>query len=419
MRGALCGGLLWLSLGLGSAAAATLTIPDSELEPLRWTDLAAWGEDDHKTAFATFRAGCKAVVRSRRPAPAGQALKKICGRALVAGRLGDRPAREFFERHFVPVRVSKLGDAQGFLTGYYEPVVEGSRTASAEYAVPMHKRPRDLVAIGQRAKTGGFPNSGPVGRRVGKDKYVPYHDRAEIEDGALSGKKLEICYLKDPIEAFFVHIQGSARVRLKEGGTLRLNYDAHNGHTYTPVGRILIERNIVPREEMSMERIRQFMLTNPEEGRDLRRRNRSYVFFRDAKLSEHHEALGAQGLPLTAGRSIAVDKKLHTYGIPFWIEAELPLAAENVMTPFRRLMIAQDTGSAIVGPARGDLYFGAGREAGLTAGRIRHPGRFVMLVPRPLDPAAAARRMPLPRPKPNPDVLREEPKPAAAPGSRT
>ena len=206
----------------------------------------------------------------------------------------------------------------------------------------------------------GLPNKGQVFRKIGRRKLVPYYDRAEIEDGAIAGRGLEICWLKDQTDLLFTQIQGSARVLLEDGSTVRINYDAHNGYPYTAVGRILIERNIIPRDQMSMQKIREWMEQNPDGAKELRRQNRSYVFFREVQLSDKDEAVGAQGVPLTPGRSIAVDKALHVYGTPFFIEGELPIESAQSKTPFRRLMIAQDTGSAIVGPARADLYFGAG-----------------------------------------------------------
>ena len=229
---------------------------------------------------------------------------------------------------------------------------------------------------------------------------MPYYDRGEIEDGALDGRHLEICWLRSATDALFIQIEGSARIRLEDGTLLRINYDAHNGYPYVPVGRVLIDRNLVPREEMSMQRIRDWMQDNPDEAKDVRRQNRSTVFFRIVGLDDDTEALGAQGIPLSAGRSIAVDKALHVYGTPFFIEADLPPASGPDIARFRRTMIAQDTGSAIVGPARADLYFGAGDAAGQIAGRIRQPGRFAMLVPRELDFVAAAASVPLPPQRP-------------------
>ncbi len=196
-----------------------------------------------------------------------------------------------------------------------------------------------------------------------------------------------------------IQIQGSARVRLEDGTLLRLNYNGHNGHNYTAVGRILIERNLIPREEMSMDRIKRWMLANPDQAREVRGTNKSFVFFRITGLNNEDEPVGAQGVHLSPGRSIAVDKT-HVYGTPFFIESDLPIDNPRPATKFRRLMVAQDTGSAIIGPARADLYWGAGDDAGKVAGRIRHQGRFVMLMPRALDMVEAGRKMPLPRAKP-------------------
>jgi membrane-bound lytic murein transglycosylase A len=188
-------------------------------------------------------------------------------------------------------------------------------------------------------------------------------------------------------------------VRLEDGTVLRLNYNGHNGHNYTAVGRILIERNLIPREEMSMDRIKRWMLANPDQAREVRGTNKSFVFFRITGLNNEDEPVGAQGVHLVPGRSIAVDKT-HVYGTPFFIESDLPIDNPRPATKFRRLMVAQDTGSAIIGPARADLYWGAGDAAGKIAGRIRQQGRFVMLMPRALDMVEAGRKMPLPRAKP-------------------
>ena len=397
------------------AASGMLNIPEAQLEPLTWATLEGWAEEDHAAAFAAFQTSCAAIVRSARyrkkarkarklrqidKRPMRAALEAVCGRAVALESADAATAKAFFEANFRPVWISKLGEEEGFITGYYEPVVEGSRFPSYEYDVPLYARPSNLIARGRHAKSAGFPNKGPVGRRVGRKKIVPYYERAQIEEGVLAGRGLEICWLKDPVDAFFLQIQGSARVKLDTGKTLRLNYSAHNGHPYTPVGRILIDRGEVPKDEMSMERIRQWMESNPDKAEELRHQNKSYVFMRETELTEHAEPIGAQGVHLTPQRSIAVDKKLHVYGTPFFINAALPIAGEAADTPFRRTVVAQDTGSAIVGPARADIYYGAGIEAGLIAGRFRHPGKFAMFVPAELDPAAAGSKMPMPRPRP-------------------
>jgi membrane-bound lytic murein transglycosylase A len=377
---------------------------DTRFEPVAWDAIDGWAADDHAAAFATFLASCRPLVASAKTSrdtrPVYPALVEICRKARAGSAPSGETARKFFEENFRAVRVSKLDDPNGFLTGYYEPVVDGSRTLTDEFKVPLYSRPRDIVHMGRKRKAESFPNTGRVVRRISRGKYVPYFDRAQIEDGALATRNLEIAYLRDANDLLFIQIQGSARVRLTDGSLLRVNYDAHNGQPYTPVGRILIERGIIAREDMSMDRIRKWMAENPDGGKELRRLNKSYVFFRDTGLAPNEEARGAQGVPLTANRSIAVDRVLHVYGTPFFVEAELPIATETSSTKFRRLMIAQDTGSAIVGPARADIYFGSGEEAGRIAGRIKNTGRFVMLMPRVLDPLEAAKAMPLPVARP-------------------
>lgn len=393
--------ILGVSAAHAQPAPNPLRLPDTALEPITFTDLDGWAADDHAQAFATFRASCAPLVRSRAPdeRPLAAALAQVCRRAVALTHVDEAKAREFFETNFRPLRISRLGDTQGFVTGYYEPIVDGSRFPTREFTVPLYHRPPDLVAPGER-KGESFPNRGPAFRRTQDDKLVPYYDRGEIEDGALDGRHLEICWLKDPFTALTIQIQGSARVRLEDGLIMRVNYAAHNGFPYTPIGRVLIERNLVPREEMSLDRIRKWMSDNPDQAKALRGKNQGYVFFRVTGLADEGEPAGGEGVRLTPGRSIAVDRPLHAYGTPFFIEADLPIDGAAAKTPWRRLTIAQDTGSAMVGPARADIYFGAGDDAGRIAGRVRQPARFAMLVPKAVDPVEAGAQMPLPRPKP-------------------
>jgi membrane-bound lytic murein transglycosylase A len=402
IRGPGLAAALMLTAGAAFAEPAPFRLPDTALEPIAFADLDGWAADDHAKAFATFRTSCAPLVRMRAAPddrPVHTALVEVCRRAMALAQADEAKARAFFETNFRPLRIARLGEAQGFVTGYYEPIVDGSRFPTREFSVPVYRRPDDLVAPGEH-KGEAFPNRGPAFRRTPDGKMVPYYDRGEIEDGALDGRHLEICWLRDPIAAFNIQIQGSARVRLEDGLIMRLNYAAHNGRPYTPVGRILIERNLVPRDEMSMERIRQWMRDNPDETKELRRKNQAFVFFRITGLADESEPAGGEGVRLTPGRSIAVDRPIHAYGTPFFIEADLPIDSAAPKTPFRRLTIAQDTGSAIVGPARADIYFGAGDDAGRIAGRVRQSARFAMLIPRALDPAEVGAHMPMPRPKP-------------------
>jgi membrane-bound lytic murein transglycosylase A len=407
----------WMGLPAAALAQAGLAqdggpivFPDTQYEPLEWADLDGWAGDDHAAAFAAFLESCRTLQnrhrQSRELTAIPAALKDICDDARAAIPLDEDGARGFFEDHFRPIRINKLGDTDGFLTGYYEPIIAGSRVPTGQFTAPLYRRPSNLVVAGRRKLGDAFPSKGVfVGRRVGRRKIVPYYDRGQIEDGALDGWHLEICYLHDQVDVLFAQIQGSARIRLEDGTILRVNYDSHNGWPYTPVGRVLVDQKLMNKDQVSMQSIRDWMEANPEQAKQVRRQNRSYVFFRITDLATEDEAVGGQGVPLMPGRSIAVDRALHAYGTPFFIQAELPIASGKAGTKFDRLMIAQDTGSAIVGPARADIYFGAGDEAARIAGRIKNPGSFVMLLPRQLDPVAAGSDMPLPPTRPDPFSL--------------
>jgi peptidoglycan lytic transglycosylase A len=375
---------LTLALMVMSPALARevpMKLKRAHVELLSFPDLKGWARDDHAAAYGAFLKSCDAILngtkamRAARPMYGG--LYKVCERAHALGPLKDGQARTFFETHFRPYRIAPPGETQGFFTGYYETEVEGSRVKTADFTFPFYKNPGASLASA--------------------------YDRARIEDGALAGKGLEICWAKNPVDVFFAQIQGSTRVKLQDGSLLRLNYIAHNGMPYTPVGRYLIDKGYISKEEMSMDRIRQWMDANPEEAKRLRRTNRSYVFFQETDLGERTAIEGAQGVNLTPLRSLAVDKSIHVYGTPIWIDAELPLRTETPDTPLRKLMIAQDTGSAIVGPARADIFFGAGEELGHVAGRIKQHGQFVMLVPRTVmltGEDSGAPEIPLPQPRP-------------------
>ncbi len=387
-----------------------LQFPESQYAPLTWSAVTGWADDDPLPAFKTFRTSCRPIAAQKGPLADSKALGTSLREPCIAARAEDisesAKAREFFERNFIPLQISRVGEDAGFVTGYYEPVVDGSRVQTDVYNVPVYRRPSNLFVRGYSQANASMPNKGQVFRKIGRRKLVPYYDRAQIEDGAIAGRGLEVVWLKSQTDLLFIQIQGSARIHLEDGSMVRINYDAHNGYPYTPVGRVLIERNIVPKDQMSMQKIREYMEQSPDAAKELRRQNRSYVFFREVKLAADDEAVGAQGVPLTAGRSIAVDRSLHVYGTPFFIEGNLPIETDVSNTPFRRLMIAQDTGSAIIGPARADIYFGAGADAGRVAGRLKNPARFVMLLPKSLDPAERGKTMPLPADRPSATIAK-------------
>ena len=361
MVAGLVGAILYVTAGAASAEGP-LKLAGSQLEPVKWSELAGWTADDHLAAFAAYQASCQALrtqALRKRTDDRGQisgALWNVCRIAMGLRPQDSNTARAFFEQNFQPVRIARLGEVEGLLTGYFEPVVAGSRFPNPEFPVPLYRRPRDLVAAGYKPGSTAFPNKGvQIGRRDENNQLVPYYDRGAIEAGALDGQKLEICWLKDPLDLLAIQLEGSARVILEDGTPLRISYDSHNGYRYSSIERVLIERNLMSRKEMSTQRMRDWMAAHPAEAANVRATNRSYMFFRVTGLSNEDEPVGAQGVPLTPGRSIAVDR-VHEYGTPFFIEANLPIESVKPASPFRRLMIAQDTGSAIVGPARADLY---------------------------------------------------------------
>jgi membrane-bound lytic murein transglycosylase A len=384
VRRALAGAVLLAGLSMLELKAEP--VGDARLEPVPFANLAGWREDDHAAAFRVFRRSCKAITEADpalRPALApSQDLRSVCEAALaLADDVAPAEARRFFEAHFEPLHI-RPPSGQGFLTGYFEPEYAGSLTRTAEFQAPLLARPDDLVTVAQGKTLPGL-NAGLQAARRTAAGFEPYPDRAAIEDGVLGERTKPIAFVRDAVEVFIIQVQGSARIRLADGGIVRIAYAGRNGRPYTSIGRILVETGQVPLDEMRLERLMAWLRSNPEKGREIMRQNRSYVFFRLAdELDVSDGPIGGAGIPLTAGRSLAVDRSLWSYGLPFWLEGELPLA-DGGSEPLRGLMIAQDTGTAIVGPARGDFFFGSGAEAGTRAGLLRHQTRFVVLSPKP------------------------------------
>ena len=355
---------------------------DFSLEPLAFEALPGFDEDDLLGAFGVLAKSARAVVdgvaslRSARPASEG--LARAARAALAVPATDTETARRFLKAHFRPYRVRPAAGS-GFLTGYYEPWVRGSAEAAPDFTAPILGRPADLVTLAPGAAP--FDAAATGARRLVDGTLVPYPDRAAIEAEASS----PLLWLADPVEVFLIQVQGSARVELTDGRRVRLVYDGRNGLPYTSIGRLLIESGEIAETEMSLARLKSWLRAHDVapggRARELMRRNRSYVFFRIEQGFDPEEGpIGGAGVPLTPLRSIAVDRSIWSYGTPFWIDARLPWRDE-APTPFRRLMIAADTGSAILGPARADIFFGGGEAAGARAGAIRHPGDFVVFAP--------------------------------------
>jgi membrane-bound lytic murein transglycosylase len=312
-------------------------------------------------------ASLTAVEAASRSYRAGQlgispdALGKSFG-AVLAERPGD--ARAFFERHFRPFQVEAGQTGRGFVTGYYEPTVAARREPSAEFSVPLYARPDDLVKVDEDNRPAHLDPAFAFARRTSAG-LEEYFDRRAIERGALGGRGLEIAWLADKVDAFFIHVQGAARLRFPDGDEKRVTYAAKTGHPFTGPGGVLAELGEIAREAVTMQSIRAWFRANPHRIDEILHRNRSFIFFREAPVAD--ETLGpvaAAKVPLTPARSLAVDRLLHTFGTPIHVSAE---SLSFGGTPFRRLMVAQDTGSAIVGPARGDIFVGSGDAAGVVS----------------------------------------------------
>ena len=355
-----------------------------------FADLPGWGDDEHLAAFAAFRRSAFHVLT--KPYRSGSlgvdfdAFAEAYAEARFVSLANRSQARAFFERHFIPVHIRAEHGGAGLVTGFYEPEVEASPIRTDRFSVPLLSRPVDLVDIDDANRPRGMDPYLAFARQT-PDGPVEYPDRGEIERGALDGKGLEIAWLAEKVDAFFIHVQGAARLAMTDGRLRRVTYAAKSGQRFTGPGKILSEIGEIPLEKVTMQSIRAWFKAHPDRIDEILWQNRSYIFFREADVED--AALGpiaAAKVPLTPGRSIAVDRLLHTFGTPFHIDA--PSLTAFDAKPFRRLMIAQDTGSAITGPARGDLFAGSGDAAGEIAGVVRHAADFYALIPRALVPDA-------------------------------
>ncbi|MDV7141287.1 murein transglycosylase A [Tropicimonas sp. TH_r6] len=318
-------------------AAASPAVAEADLQLLSFDQLDGWAADDHSAALKAFLKTCDI--------PKDPEWRGLC---RVAREKGG--GRSFFELFFRPVLIQ--GEEPALFTGYFEPELRGSLSRTPRYRFPLYARPEDV----------------PPGQ--------PWASRAQIEEqGLLEGRGLEIAWVEDPVDLFFLQIQGSGRITLPSGQVLRVGYGGHNGHDYRSIGQEMIRRGIYEAHQVSAQVIKNWVRRNPIDGLALLRHNPSYVFFRKVKGNDPKEGpIGAMNRPVTAGRTVAVDPAYTPLGAPVWIE-------KDGADPIHRLMIAQDTGSAIKGAQRADIFFGSGSTAGLDAGKIRDPGRMIVLMP--------------------------------------
>lgn len=370
-------GCLLLLVAL-SACSVTLTpAPETAetgeesptLQPVGWGEVDGWRGDDPREALQTFVRSCRVLARKT-------AWSAACADAELVDPDDRASVRLFFEDHFIPYRVQNPdGTATGTVTGYYVPELAGSRERSPEYPYPLYAVPDDLLVVDLGDVYPELKDYRLRGRLEG-NRVVPYFSRAEIDSGRAEIDGEVLFWVRNPIDLFFLHIQGSGRIRLEDGTVVTVNYGNQNGHPYRSIGRELIARGEMTLENMSLQAIKAWARANPSKVRDILDHNPSYIFFRELP-GDPLSPPGSLGVPLTAGRSLAVDRRAIPLGAPVFLSTTWP----NSDRPLKRLMVAQDTGGAIKGAVRGDFFWGFGRDAGALAGRMKQDGAMWVLLP--------------------------------------
>ncbi len=353
---------------------ATPEIPRGRLERTTFSALPGWGNDDVTLALDAFLQGCPTL--NSQPVWA-----KVC---ITGAKLKSRSVASvtrFFEAEFEPFHAINADESDtGVVTGYYEPLLRGSRMRTAEFRYPIYASPQDLITVDLADVYPDLKNRRLRGRLVG-NKLVPYLDRGNIETDQPPLQGLEIAWVDDPIESFFLQIQGSGQIQLPDGSRIRVGYANQNGHPFRSLGGLLIRRGEIKLERASMQGIKEWARRNPQKVQQFMNGNPSYVFFKELP-NDLTGPIGTLGAPLTAERSIAVDQRVIPMGVPVYLATTFP-ATER---PLNRLMVAQDTGGAINGAVRADFYWGFGDAAGSQAGRMKQQGRMWVLLPRGYDP---------------------------------
>jgi membrane-bound lytic murein transglycosylase A len=350
-----------------------------KLQPASWIDIPDWGREVLGPSLEAFSRSCAVLEKQ-------DAWIAVCAGAQTLLAAPEREIASFFELNFDPYQVINADDSDsGMVTGYYEPLLHGSHTRSKRYRYPLYAVPQDLLVIDLTSAYPDLKGRRLRGRLVEGNRVVPYFARGEIDQDPPPLKGLEIAWVDDAVDAFFLHIQGSGQVEFENGERLRVGYAEQNGHPFKSLGALLIRRGELPPERASMQGIKDWARTHPRKVQEFMNANPSYVFFR-VLPSDLPGPIGALGVPLTAERSIAVDPRVIPLGVPVYLATTWPNTAE----PLNRLMVAQDTGGAIAGGVRADFFWGFGDPAGSQAGKMRQAGRMWVLLPKGYTPPAPA-----------------------------
>ncbi len=362
-----------LVLALLSACAEKLEIPEKlELSPLSFENLPGWQEDKIEEALPALLSSC--AVWNKREATRRFAVVETgkagdwqapCAALEAAVDSGEAGLRAVLTRWFIPYRVTN--QKNGLFTGYYEASLRGATTRGGAFQTPLWTRPDDMLNVDLGAFRESWKGQKITGKIDGKN-FVPYDPRALIARGSLDGRAKPLVFVDDSVDAFFLEVQGSGRVEMADGSVMRIGYDAQNGHGYTPIGRVLAQRGEIERP-VTMQKIRAWLAAHPERAQEIMNENPSVVFFR--KL-DRDGPVGAQGVVLTPLRSLAVDPHYVPLGVPLWLSTE----------KHHRLVVAQDTGGAIKGPVRGDLFWGFGEKAERGAGEMQEQGTYYLILPK-------------------------------------
>ncbi len=373
-------------LFLGACAVPDVEKPPLVLKAASFRDLDGWYQDNQSEALVAFKRSCARILKNS-PTTKFGSLDQAgtygdwhapCRDIMAMDGISGQTLRGYLERNFKPYEVRAGKEKEGLFTGYYEASLKGSKTRHGAYQQPLYKRPKDLIMV----DLGAFRNDlkgRRIAGRVNGGKLKPYEDRTAIEAGKWPHNDKVLVWVDDPVDAFFLHIQGSGIVQLDDGQTMRVGYAGQNGHPYYAIGRELVKLGYLKKEEVSLQLIRKWLAQNSNQAAEIMNTNASYVFFHDLKGDG---PLGGEGVALTPERSLAVDRSLISYGMPVWLDTEPPKEGTD---PLQRLMIAQDTGGAIRGPVRGDVFWGYGDHAQVMAGHMKSKGRYWVLLPKNLS----------------------------------